>query len=343
MAVDIPDYTQAVNVTGGSVSITGTATVQITGTPTVSISGTPTVNVGNTPAVTINSGTVTATISGTPSINIQSQSVTVAVNQPATSLGTLSAGLNVVGANATFNLPTGTHAVVLMLAGANTPNPPAAGFANPTSIQVLGVQSGNVYLFDTSGVPPPYFAFAVDSAVDTQIKITMNGPTAGGASILAEVFVGAALDTLAAFVQNTFDTPISTVQIGSQRAQGGNSSPNTLPPWPYDARGVSAPGTGSQASVVLAATPGKTYTASMIAASLAQISGAATAPTADLLDGASTIWSRAQGVTGTVGDKDHFELSGLGLRGTSGNSMTFQVSVGVAGVAERANIGAYLG
>lgn len=76
MAADLADYSQAVNVVGGSVTISGIATVTISGTPTVqfapgqsvSISGTPTVIISGTPAVTISSGSVN--INGTPLINV---------------------------------------------------------------------------------------------------------------------------------------------------------------------------------------------------------------------------------------------------------------------------------
>jgi hypothetical protein len=93
MAVDIQDFTQAVNILGGSVSITGTATVVISGTPNVAISGTPTVILGGgsasvgsisaigstvTVAGTINIGNTPAvTISGTPSVTISSGSVNI--------------------------------------------------------------------------------------------------------------------------------------------------------------------------------------------------------------------------------------------------------------------------
>ena len=59
MATDLADYSQAVNVVGGSVAITGTATVVISGTVPVSIAGTPTVLISGTVPVTITSGTVT--------------------------------------------------------------------------------------------------------------------------------------------------------------------------------------------------------------------------------------------------------------------------------------------
>src|SRR5260370_1433971 len=51
MAADLQDYTQGVNVVGGSVSITGTATVIVSGTANVSITGAKTVILGGGTAV----------------------------------------------------------------------------------------------------------------------------------------------------------------------------------------------------------------------------------------------------------------------------------------------------
>lgn len=75
MATDVADWTQAVNVTGGSVAITGTATVSIVGTPTVQFAAGQTVGITGTVTVTISSGTVTissgtVSINGVPTINI---------------------------------------------------------------------------------------------------------------------------------------------------------------------------------------------------------------------------------------------------------------------------------
>ena len=81
MATDLADYSQAVQVLGGTVSITGPVTATISGTVTVSISGTPTVNIGTAPTITvtgsvsISSGTVS--ISGTVPVTISSGTVTI--------------------------------------------------------------------------------------------------------------------------------------------------------------------------------------------------------------------------------------------------------------------------
>lgn len=340
---------QSLNVqVGNSIVVSTLPAIQIAAAQSVNIGNTVTIagtiNIGNTPSVSIVSGNVTATISGTPNITITGQTVTVAVNQPAANLGIVSAGLGVVGANATFNLPTGTHAVVLMIAGPNTPNPPAAGFANPTSITALGVQSGNLYLQDSSGSPPPWLAFSVDSAVDTQVKVILNGPTVGGPSILAQVFVGSALDTLSEFVQNTYDTALSVASIGSIRQHGGNPSPNSLPAWPVDASGTAAAAAGSQSAVVLAATPGKTYTCHSITGSFGVnvAPGGPTAQNLQVLDGGTAIWAIEFRCQNIAGDRQLYGQSDLRLRGTSGNSMTGRFAAGQGQITEVVSIGAYL-
>jgi hypothetical protein len=116
MAADLQDYSQGVQVLGGSVSITGTATVIISGTVPVSISGTPTVNIGTaptinvsgsvaitgTPTVNINTGqsvgitgTVTVAISGTPAVTVSSGSVSIS-GTPNVNIASQTGNLNVV-------------------------------------------------------------------------------------------------------------------------------------------------------------------------------------------------------------------------------------------------------
>jgi hypothetical protein len=82
VATDLADYSQAVQVLGGTVSIAGPVTATISGTVTVSISGTPTVNIGTAPTITVTgsvsiTGTATVSISGTPSVNIASGTVNI--------------------------------------------------------------------------------------------------------------------------------------------------------------------------------------------------------------------------------------------------------------------------
>lgn len=322
----------AVWIAGQSLNVQVGNSIAVNALPAITIAAAQTVNIGNSVSV----GNVV-------SMNIAAQSVTVAVNQPATSLGTVTAGLGAVGVSSTFTLPTGTHSVVIMLAGLNTPNPPAAGWANPTALQVIGVQSGNVYLSDTTGNPPPWLAFAIDSAVDTQIKVVLNGPTVGGASIEAQAFVGSALDTLATFVQNTYDTPLQMVEIGSFRKQGAVMSRTRLPTAGYDVTGFSAPAVGSQATVTLAASTGRQYQCDLFTATAYENAAQVLLVSVQLLDGATVIYQDVIGAASAQGNSGRGGFGpGGGYSGTPGNSMTAKFSALGANIVEAVNIGAFL-
>jgi hypothetical protein len=112
--------------------------------------------------------------------------------------------------------------------------------------------------------------------------------------------------------------------------------------WAYDANGFSAPAQGSQASVVLAATPGKTYTAAWIDASFTQGAAAATEDALELLDGATEIHRHNLAVPGVAGNMATYPSSPIARRGTTGNSMTLKFSGGDAGITQRVTLGAYL-
>lgn len=202
MAADVADYTQQVNIVGGTVSISGTATVSIVGTPTVQVAGTPTVNIGNTPSVTIASGTVS--ISGTPSINIQSQSVNLNTQQPQTSLGAFTvpnAGTN----NATYNVPAGTHVIAVLV---------DTGNGGLNSLAVQGVQSGVNYIslsapafVGSGGQLIGLFMSPVLSALDTQVKVTGTCSATGvpiGPTVVRSVAI---LDSQGVFVYNNTGEP----------------------------------------------------------------------------------------------------------------------------------------
>lgn len=340
---DVADYTQAVNVTGGSVAITGTATVQITGTPTVSISGTPTVNVGNTPAVTISSGTVNATISGTPNINIQSQSITIQVNQPPTALSDIS--WTVDATKTTGVVPAGTHALLVIL-GVGAP---------PTgSVTVTGHTSGAIYFPNDNRVTSgfaytgDFILVPVDSSHDTQFDIQILGVASNPTTLK----IAAILDTASVivstrptsplYIATPAGNPIAVKGIGVAGAANNNQFAVADVAQPYDVIGVSAPAAGSQASVVLAATPGKTYTAARLAASTGNGGTTVQQAAAQLKDGTTLMCSMDVYLPGTTGSNVGFNESGLAYRGTTGNSMTFQITAGTTGVSQTVNIGAYL-
>lgn len=193
---DVADYTQAVNVVGGSVSITGPATVSITGTPTVAISGTPTVNVGNTPSVSIASGTVTANISGTPNVNIQGQAVTLNVNQPQTLLGSLTVAA-ASGGTGTFSLPAGTHAVGVLVPQT----------AQVSLVSVVGGQSNVLYPGAALGITnlgAGYFLYPVASVKDTSVSVSISNNT----NTQQTFYLVAVLDTQALHVTTSEQDPV---------------------------------------------------------------------------------------------------------------------------------------
>lgn len=340
MATDLADYSQAVQVLGGSVSITGTATVQITGTPTVSISGTPTVNVGNTPSVTISSGSVTATISGTPSINIQSQSVTVNVNQPQTALANLSFPAGIRSTQTSAAVPAGTHSLALE----------NSGVARLNNVVVAGHTTGVVYwplpftrnlfaatptfdLTQTENVVVP-----IDSTQDTTFDVTATNTS--GVSAVA-LRVTAILDTQTVYVQNNPGAPVYVAGLHGFNP-GALYAVETVPA-AYDVTGTSAPAGGSQATVTLAASAsGLHYTANTLSASSGQ--GANTAQQADttLQDGVTALMTLTLFLLAGVGNNVAWIETRLAYKGTNNTAMTWGFGAGTTSVTQRVNIGAYL-
>lgn len=220
MATDLADWTNAVNIQAGTVTIAGTASVSIVGTPTVLISGTPTVNVGNTPAVTISSGTVNATISGTPNVNIQSQSVTVATNQPQK---TIASGSVASGGTATINpaVDAGAHALILGIAG-------AGGTSLNLGSSITGNNVGQYFTPQSTLNVPAYVGMPWVSAVDTVANGTLKALGGTLNYWLVEV-----LDTQLPVMQASTDNPIVapfhgppvpvTLSVESAESQAGNS------------------------------------------------------------------------------------------------------------------------
>lgn len=208
---------------------------------------------------------------------------------------------------------------------------------SPADQSGTGGQSGNTIV-----ITNPATDVAFGDLIEVCTHYAMGGP-GGGATF-----------------SDAFNNGATAVQDGSvnldQNGNGRNSvfthaiipaatvaQPLGVADWAYDASGTSAPAVGSQAKVVLAATPGKTYTAALLSAALVNNSAAgANAPTAQLLDGATVIFQRLVSSTAVAGSQGDFDLAGLAIKGTAGNSMTWQVSVAVAANTESASIGAYL-
>lgn len=329
MASDVADWTTAVNVTGGSVSISGTATVQITGTPTVAISGTPTVNIGtaptitvtgsvsisgsptvnigNTPSVVISSGSVTAVISGTPNINIQSQSVTLQTSQPQQDIG------NTINGTTSFGPPgfLTFHALGLQILN-TTAAMTLSVKGNNSSVEYcpvwlrgpLSVVAGQRFVFPLTPLDPS----------DTGLSVTCNSTQK----------LQGILDTAAVEVFTLSGQSLAQV------------------PAPYDVQGLNHPAVASVASVVLAATPGKAYRCHLLRGGLLATTAAAHTVILQLADGASNIYLEGMAVQAAIGSSDHGGFTGGAFKGTAGNSMTASFSANGAGGDETVNIGAYL-
>lgn len=252
MATDVADYTQAVNVTGGSVAITGTATVVISGTVPVSISGTPTVNIGTTPTITITgsvtiasgtvaiSGTVPVTISsgsvtitGTPSITIAGQTITVNVNQPQTALASLSFPANAITTVTTATVPAGTHSLLLRW----------TGFVGDRFQSVKGHQTGATYWPINENLDNPggvlngtllggavAFTVPIDASQDTSYDVNYNNAALAGPLVM---LVTAVLDTQVVQVRGSFLSPVPVMladpQLGGNPLAGQRTSAFSVP------------------------------------------------------------------------------------------------------------------
>jgi len=118
--------------------------------------------------------------------------------------------------------------------------------------------------------------------------------------------------------------------------------PLGVAPWRYDVDGTSAPATGSQAAVVLAASPGKTYTCHTLIGTLLQTTAVAPLVTLQIQDGAGTVMAVNVGTQAVIGASAIIPLVGIVKAGTKGNSMTGQFSGGSSGTDESIYIGAYL-
>lgn len=117
-------------------------------------------------------------------------------------------------------------------------------------------------------------------------------------------------------------------------------------PWDWDATGENGPAAGSQAKVILAAVAGRAYRVHTIAAS--QLTTGAVAPQSaiQVIDGGATVvWPRYLGsmsATAAIGVSAGFELTGMALKITAGNTLTIQHSAAQASVEQAVAIGAYL-
>jgi len=123
VAADVADWSTAVQVIGGSVTISGIATVSISGTPTVNIAA------GQSVSIT---GTATVSISGTPSVSI-SGTPTVILGGGTASIGSISAIGSTVTVAGTVNI-------------GNTPSVSISGTPN------VNISSGSVSITGTPNI-----------------------------------------------------------------------------------------------------------------------------------------------------------------------------------------------
>jgi hypothetical protein len=173
MPNDVADWTSAVQVLGGSVSITGTATVQISGTPAVTISGIPSVAISGTASVSIVSGTVS--ITGTPNINILSQSVNLLTGTGQVAVGAPASGAGGAPVTTTVALPAGVQALAL--------DAQAAAPSTYTHLKITGHQSLLIYYesYAFASIPAGSILavvpvlYARDSSIDVLVDTSVNG------------------------------------------------------------------------------------------------------------------------------------------------------------------------
>ncbi len=138
MAADIQDWSQAVNVVGGSVTISGIATVTISGTPSVTVAS-GTISIGNTPSVTI-SGTPSVSISGTP---------TVILGAGVASIGSISAIGSTVTVAGTINIGNTPAVTISGTPTVNIGNSPTVSVSGTVNVSIT---SGSVSITGTPNI-----------------------------------------------------------------------------------------------------------------------------------------------------------------------------------------------
>lgn len=120
------------------------------------------------------------------------------------------------------------------------------------------------------------------------------------------------------------------------------SQPLGVQPWAYDVDGFSAPALGSQATVTLAATPGKAYTVTAALFTLVSNGAGTTNNNPVLTDGAGIVFEPAMGVEAATNRTAVMQLTGLARKMTAGNAVTCKWVAGAANVSESVYVAAYL-
>lgn len=208
------------------------------------------------------------------------------------------------------------------------------------NITILGVQSGITYQITGSqngNRIPHLMNFIVQPGADSQINFQFSaGTNSGTVWIIAtnDILFGAS--QLVDFSGLGIDT--SDFSVGSAFGPLLGVAEKAIA---YDIEAISEPGTGVGASIVLAATPNKTYTAAMLAASVGQTATTQGLVSAQILDGASKKFVRLIGITTSIGMTDGFELGDLAIKGTVGNSMTLSFDAVGSSMLEKLSCGVY--
>lgn len=264
---------------------------------------------------------------------------------PQTKLSTLNflTGTSTITTDA---VPVGTHSLRLATNA-------AVGGTTVIILSVKGHQSGETYFPFGNFTGLPAMAASAPLSVMVPIDSTQDSTFDINATVSANigVTVTAILDTQVIYVAGQAAAPLPAVLVSTNPLSnvilGDVTNPTQAQPlgtalWDYDSSGSNAPAGGSQASIVLAATPGKTYHCSSIQAFLTA-AGTAGAPEAELLDGAAVLAFAPLAVVATADTMaPPWVATPVAYKGTAGNSMTLKFLAGLTSALEAVNIGAYL-
>lgn len=203
--------------------------------------------------------------------------------------------------------------------------------ANPA---VRGNQTGTLYIVNapaTVGVAG-FMVIPINGVADSTYRISWNTALSIGKAYLYTSTLGNPFPSLG---QEQMGQSVPVVIASDQSTLAVN-------PPAYTAKGSNHPATGTVASVVLAATPGQTYTCHLLKGGLLSTTAASHTVLIQLLDGATLIYTEGLATSATIGTNDHAGFVGAAYRGTLGNSMTANFSANGTGGDESINIAGYL-
>jgi hypothetical protein len=287
----------------------------------------------DTITVTVTGGPVSAAILGSVNGLAGTQDEILATYVPAPNtialdqssiqqvIGTVTAPGGGGAVTGTFQVPSGVQVVGFIIDFSVS--------GNPTSIKINGHQTGNTYIPSPSatvlaGSAGPYTAI-IASTLDTSIDVIV---TPGVATAVVDVL--AFFTPINTLVQQIPGTTFSVTEKGSSWI--GLADSGEL-------------GTGVQATATLAGVVGHQWICRQIDGQL----GTNAAPVASALrlrlrDGASGVGAILRSWTlslpAVAGQSVSIVVPGLAIKGTTGNAMTLEWSVGVANIFESCGFGA---